>query len=208
MKALIGIGVVTIALVIGAVVFLSQPEKPITVDSSLLVKADSNILATGSGKLTIVEFGDYQCPACGVAHGPLKQAIESYPNQVEFVFRHYPLVQHKNAELAAKTAEAAKIQGKMNAMHDKLYDQQAEWDEETNAIDFFKKYAGELGMDITKFEADVNSSVVADKVRNDLGDGNSLGVNSTPTLYFNANIYKGGFGVDAFKAEIEKYLNQ
>lgn len=207
-KVLGTIGIVTIALVAAAIFFLNKPEKPVIVDSSKLVKEDSNILATGSGKLSIVEFGDYQCPACGLAHAPLKQAIESYPGQVQFVFRHYPLAQHQNAELAAKAAEAAKLQGKLNEMHDKLYETQLDWSEKGNALDIFKGYAGEFGLDVGKFETDLKSDPVIQKIRADMADGNSLGVNATPTIYFNASVYKKGLGVADFKSEIESYLNR
>lgn len=200
------IGVVTIALIAGAVFFLSKGEKPVSVDSSLLVKEDSNV-STDSGKLTIVEFGDYQCPACAAAHGPLKQAISEHPGEIKFVFRHFPLAQHRNAEIAAQSVEAAKLQGKLWEMHDKLYESQGEWDEEANPLEFFKKYASGLGMDVDKFTADINSEASKQKVINDLADGTKLGVSSTPTLYFNSELYKGVISYENFKKEIEKYLN-
>lgn len=205
-KVLTGIIAVTIAIVAGAVFFLSQPEKPVVVDTSRLVREDSNRIATGSGKLTIVEFGDYQCPACWVAHAPLKQAVAQYSDQVLLIFRHFPLTQHKNGEIAARAAEAAKMQGKLVEMHDKLYETQDEWDDEANALEFFKKYAGELGIDVAKFAADINSESAKQKVRDDLTDGLALNVNSTPTFYFNGELYKGGIGYEEFKKAIESRL--
>lgn len=205
-KVLTSIVIVSVAILIGAVFFLSKPEKPVIVDASRLVKEDSNKLSTDSAKLTIVEFGDYQCPACGAAHGPLKQAISESSGQVNFVFRHFPLAQHKNAELAAQAAEAAKLQGKLWEMHDKLYAMQSEWSEQGNALEFFQKYAAELGMDVNKFNTDINTDAVKEKIRNDLADGAALGVNSTPTLYFNDELYKGGIGYQDFKTAIESRL--
>lgn len=207
-KILSVIGVITAVLVIGAVFFLSQPEKPVTVDSSKLIKEDSLKMSSDSAKLTVVEFGDYQCPACALAHPGIKKAISEYPGQVNFVFRHFPLAQHKNAEIAAQTVEAAKIQGKLWEMHDKLYETQPEWESEVNALDIFMKYAGEFGMDVEKFATDAVSDPVKQKVRSDLTDGLALGVNSTPTFYFNSELYKNGVSYENFKAEIEKYLKR
>lgn len=207
-KILSVIGVITAVLVIGAVFFLSQPEKPVVVDSSKLVKEDSLKMSTDSAKLTIVEFGDYQCPACALAHPGVKKAVSEYPGQVNFVFRHFPLAQHKNAELASQAVEAAKLQGKLWEMHDKLYESQPEWETEANVLEIFKKYAGEFGMDVEKFASDVASDPVKQKVKDDLADGLALGVNSTPTFYFNNELHKGGVSYQDFKQAIEKALKQ
>ena len=202
-KVLAGIVVVTVALIIGAVFFLSKPEKPIIVDSSRLVKDDSLKMSSPSAKLTIVEFGDFQCPACKAAHPGLKQAIGDFPGQVNFVFRHYPLPQHQNAIAGAKAVEAANMQGKVWQMRDALYDNLEEWGESKDPLEFFKKYATELGMNPEKLIADMNDPKIKDKINRDISDGNAAGVNSTPTLFFNNELYKGGVGYTDLKSEIE-----
>lgn len=205
-KILIGIVVVTMVIVIAAVFFLSQPEKPVAVDTSRLVREDSLKISTDSAKLTIVEFGDFQCPACKMAHPGLKQAMADFPGQVNFVFRHYPLPQHKNAQVAAKTVEAANLQGKVWEMYDKVFDSQTEWQDSGNPTDLFKKYASELGMDAEKLASDIGNPVFQEKITNDINDGNASGVNSTPTFFFNGELYKKGIGYEDFKAEIESRL--
>jgi len=205
-KILTGIVIATVALVIGAVFFLSQPEKPVLIDPAVLVKDDSLKNATASAKLTIVEFGDFQCPACKMAHPGLKQAIADFPGQVNFVFRHYPLPMHANAQAGAKAVEAANKQGKVWEMFDKVYDSQEDWANEANPVDKFKQYATELGMDPEKLAVDMNDSAIADKIYKDIADGNASGVNSTPTLYFNNELYKKGIGYEDLKAEIEAKL--
>ena len=207
-KILSGIVVASIVIIIAAVFFLSKPEKPVIVDSGKLVKEDSLKISSDSAKLTVVEFGDYQCPACGLAHPGIKKAISDYPGQVNFVFRHFPLAQHKNAELAAQAVEAANLQGKLWEMHNKLYESQPEWGTDPNALEIFKKYAGEFGMDVEKFASDINNPAFQDKITGDISDGNALGVNSTPTFFFNSELYKGGVSYENFKAEIEKYLKR
>lgn len=207
-KILTAISIGTIILIIGAVIFLSKPEKTVTVDTTKLVRENSLKTSSASANLTIVEFGDYQCPACGLAHPGIKKAISDYPGQINFVFRHFPLAQHKNAEIAAQAVEAANIQRKVWEMHDKLYESQPEWENEANAMETFKKYAGEMGMDVEKFTSDAASDPVKQKVKNDLTDGLALGVNSTPTFYFNNELYKGGISYEDFKREIDKALKQ
>lgn len=205
-KVLSGIVAVTVLIIIGAVFFLSRPEKPVIVDSSKLVKENSLKLSSDSAKLTVVEFGDYQCPACALAHPGIKKALADFPGKVSFVFRHYPLPQHKNAMLAAKAVEAANLQGKVWQMHDKMYESQPEWETDENALEIFKKYAGELGMDVEKFASDINTPAFADKITGDISDGSSLGVNSTPTFFFNNELYKGGVSYENFKSKIESML--
>lgn len=205
-KILTGIVMVTVALVIGAVFFLSKPEKPIIISPETLVRGDSLKMSTDSAKLTIVEFGDFQCPACKLAHPGLKQALADFPGLVNFVFRHYPLPQHVNAQIGAKAVEAANRQGKVWEMYDKLYDSQEEWSSNSNPLDFFKKYATEIGMDPEKLATDINDSAIQDKINRDIADGNTSGINSTPTFFFNNQLYKKGVGYADFKAEIEAGL--
>lgn len=205
-KILTGIVIATVALVIGAVFFLSQPEKPVVIDPSALIKEDSLKISTDSAKLTIVEFGDFQCPACKAAHPGLKQAMSEYPGQVNFVFRHYPLPMHANAQPASKAVEAANRQGKVWEMYDKLFDAQDDWANESNPTEKFKQYAAELGMDAEKLASDMNDSAISDKIYKDIADGNASGVNSTPTLFFNNEKYNKGIGYQDFKAEIEARL--
>jgi len=205
-KVLTGIVVLSIALVIGAVFFLSKPEKPIVIDAATLVREDSLMTSTESAKLTIVEFGDFQCPACKMANPGLKQIVVENSGQVNFVFRHYPLPMHKNAQPAAKAVEAANMQGKVWEMFDKIYDTQEEWAEVGNPVDLFKKYASELGLDAEKLAGDMNNPAIMDKINKDISDGNASGVNSTPTLYFNNELYKKGVGYTDLKAEVEARL--
>jgi protein-disulfide isomerase len=205
-KILGGIGLATIAIVVLGAFFIggskSPTEPPAPASTEKLVKSDSYKIGSESAKVTLVEFGDFQCPACGASHPIVKQIIAEEGDDIQFVFRHYPLSFHKNAVKAALAAEAAGRQDKFFEMHDLIFDNQAEWSEEGNADEFFEKYAAELGLDIDKFRTDIKDKKLDEKVKRDFADGNAVGVRSTPTFFINGEIQAGGLPYDQFKAKI------
>lgn len=188
-KVLIWISVLTLLILSGAVYFLGKSSlnaasENNTGDIKLLVKSDSHKIATESAKITIVEFGDYQCPACGMAYPVVKQVLKDYPGKINFVFRNFPLPQHNNGFIAAEAVEASGEQGKYWEMHDKLYQNQNEWAENNNPLEVFLKYAGELNLDEAGFKSSILSNKYQQIITNDKNDGISLGVDSTPTFYY------------------------
>ena len=138
-------------------------------------------------KVTMVEFGDYQCPACAIVYPELEKVIEKYNKNLNFnyVFRNFPLSQHANAMIAAETAEAAGAQHKYFEMEKALYTNQLEWGENANPMPFFLKYAEKLGLDVTKFKSDVENKTFASTIQADASDGQTLGINHTPTVFIN-----------------------
>lgn len=140
----------------------------------------------GEGDITIVEFSDFQCPACKAARLVVDQILESYEGQVRFIYRHYPLISiHANAEEAARAAEAAHMQGKFFEYHDMLFDKQDSWSSERNPEAIFVEYARDLGLDTDQFSEDYQSSEVRDVVQNDLVMASSLKLQGTPTFFLN-----------------------
>ena len=136
--------------------------------------------------VTLEEFGDYQCPPCGSLHPVLKRIEQDYGARVRLIFRNLPLESlHKNAFLAARAAEAAALQGKFWEMHDLLYDQQKEWSALPLPRPVFTEYARKLGLDIKRFDADINRPEVGARVGADMRRAASLRVNSTPTVLLN-----------------------
>src|SRR5271154_7108858 len=139
-KGLIITGLVTLLILGGGIFLLSKgssaPQKPTPVNPAILVHSDSHQTNPGA-KVTVVEFGDYQCPACEAAYPITKEVLANYGNKINFVFRNFPLPQHANAEVAAEAAEAANAQGKFWEMHDKLYDTQNDWADLSNPLDKF-----------------------------------------------------------------------
>lgn len=211
-KVLGGIGFATILIVVVGAIFMggsSTSDKPIPpADQNLLVKGDSQKITSPGAKVTLVEFGDFQCPACGASHPIVKQLLDEYKGKITFVFRHFPLPNHKNAMKAANAAEAAGAQKKFFEMHDLLFENQAEWSEDNNPEELFEKYAGELKLDMDKFKEDVKSKKYENKIKADQADGNTAGVNSTPTFFINGKLQAGGLPYDQFKVKIEEALKE
>ncbi len=203
------IGVISIVMVIAAVFFLSgsASQKNAPVDSQVLSR--NNVHQTessGSAKITVVEFADFQCPACGQVYPILKSLKSEYQGRVNFVYRHFPLPQHKNAILAAKASEAASKQGKFWEMHDLLFENQSSWSESDQAQESFVRYATQLGLNQEQFTKDLET--VMESINSDLSDGRALGVNSTPTIYINGIKYNGGFSAQAFKQAFDAALQK
>jgi protein-disulfide isomerase len=138
------------------------------------------------GKVTLVEYGDYQCPHCGIAHPFIKRLLKQFGNELLFVFRNFPLQEsHPAAMIAALSAEAAGLQGKFWEMHDLIYEHQDELDEPD--VNGMLPFAETLKLNIKKFAQDSNSREVILKVETDFESGIRSGVNGTPSFFINGN---------------------
>lgn len=133
----------------------------------------------------LVEYGDFQCPACGAYHPLVKQIKQKYGNDIAFQFRHFPLPTHQNARAAHRAAEAAGMQGKFWEMHDMLYERQQSWAQSTNVATILEDYATQIGLDMEKYRQDFNSQQVNSVINADVKAGQELGANSTPTFVLN-----------------------
>ncbi len=211
-KILIGIGSVTLIVLLAAVFLLGKsgnnlqnPSNPPTVSSSILVRKDSHEVATPSAKVTLVEFGDYECPACDAAYPMVKQLQKDFQGKLNFVFRNFPLypIPHKNAMIAAEAAESAGAQGKYWQMHDKLYENQGEWGESNDPMSFFLTYAKEINLNIDQFKSDVQANKFQGRINQDIADGNKAGVDSTPTFFINNVRYMGGLDYNSLKDAVQ-----
>jgi protein-disulfide isomerase len=139
----------------------------------------------GAGKkgVTLVEFGDFQCPACGTYYPIAEQVKQKYINDITFQFRHFPLVQiHPNAMVAHRAAEAAGRQDKFWEMYSLLYTRQQNWVDSSNPTTIMDDYATELGLNIDKFKSDFSSADVNDAISADIKLAQEAGANGTPTF--------------------------
>lgn len=149
--------------------------------------------------LTLLEYGDYECPYCAAAHPLVKRLRETLGGRLRFVFRHFPLNNvHAHAAVAAQAAEAAAAQDKFWPMHDLLYAHQA-----TLADYSMDAFAIKLGLEIYKFNADLSSQRYAKRVANDVEGGRRSGVTGTPTFFINGVRYTGSPEYDAMLAALE-----
>jgi diadenylate cyclase len=150
--------------------------------------------------VTLVKYGDYECPYCAEAHPLLKELQERVGEQVRFVFRHFPLDSvHPRARRVAQAAEAAASQGHFWEMHDLLYERQDELGEEV-----LMRYAAELGLDLRRFEEDLANDHHAWRIEEDRLGGDRAGVRGTPTLFVNGVRYTGPMDLDGLLAAVEE----
>jgi protein-disulfide isomerase len=165
--------------------------------------------ATNS-KVTLIEYGDFQCPACGQYYPALEQVYEKYKDTVEFQFRHFPLTAiHPNAFAGSRAAEAAAKQGKFYEMYNQLYANQTEWSESNSPTKYFNSYAEKIGLDAAKFKTDFASTPVNDAVQADVQAGEKAGVNSTPTFVLNGKVIKNpNPTVEAFSKILDEALKK
>ena len=144
-----------------------------------------------SSPVILEEYGDYQCPPCGQLHPELKRLEHEYGDQLQVVFRHFPLTTiHKNAMAAAHAAEAARNQGKFWDMHDLLYRNQVEWAESADAKTIFVSYAQRLNLNLNQFNSDVGSNLINQRITADLQRGASMRVTGTPTVFLDGNLLR------------------
>jgi len=150
--------------------------------------SESPILGAESAKVTVVEWADFECPACRHAAPLFEKLVADHPGKVRFVFKFYPLAAHPHGESAARAVAAADKQGKLWQMHHAVF-------EHHDALEprDIERYAKELGLDVPRFRADWESEPIADRVARDRKQGEKLGVDHTPTLFIDGREFAGGF---------------
>ena len=187
--------IILVALILGAVAFLGyklvsyintptpSAGEPLTVSEGDWVKGEK------SAQVVLVEYADFQCPACA-AYGPLvDRLLGDFPGELLMIYRNFPLISiHKNAMASAQTAEAAGKQGKYWEMNKLLYERQEEWSEAGGAKEKFVEYAKELGLNQESFLADYDSQAVKDKISADILSGQKLRVSYTPSFFLNGRL--------------------
>ncbi len=166
---------------------------------------------TPGSKVEIVEYSDFQCPACRGFERIINPIVSEFSNHVYFAYRHFPLKSiHPNATLSARAAEAAGIQGKFWEMHDKLFEGQSAWEKQPSeeAKKIFITYATELELDLAAFEADIDSGKLIDKVEDAYNHAVEVGVTYTPSIFVNGVLIKNPGSVDEFRTLIRTYLDE
>lgn len=176
---------------------------------SIEISDSDHRLGNDQSQVVLVEYSDFQCPACAYYSHLIKDFQRDYLDRVLFVYRYFPLRQiHPQAEPAARVAEAAARQGKFWEMHDLLFENQAEWSNSSDTDAIFLSYAQKLGLDLDRFGQDLNSQEVKDRVTGDYSSGLNLGINATPTFFLNGKKLINPGDQAGFKRMIDEALKE
>ncbi|MCC2631606.1 MAG: nhaA2 [Patescibacteria group bacterium] len=199
-KLLVGGAIVFCLALIGLAYYVSTTQvssggpRILELDPSYTKRIEQGgwVKGTENPQVTVIEYGDFQCPACYVANPYVREAVDQTSDITRFVYRHYPLSQiHDKALVAATAAEAAGRQGKFWEMHDLIFSQQNNWN--AAAPSSFRKtleeYAKTLGLNIEQFQKDMKDTKIVDQISNDRKAGDELPVQGTPTILINGKLY-------------------
>ena len=197
-----GIILVICLIFVGIIVF----NKDNTPKNS--VNPTNHVTVTDKNGVKLVEYGDFQCSACGKYYPTVHQVVEAYKDKIQFQFRNLPLSQiHQNAFSAARAAEAADKQGKFWEMYDMLYQNQSAWSESDNPKSSYEQYAKQLGLDIDKFNSDYASKTVNDLINADLAAfDKTKAAKQTPTFFLNGKRVEPDADVASFKKILDEAL--
>lgn len=196
------VGVLAVVLIAGAVWYSSG----VTEKNNAGIAFSPHVKGNSEAAVLLQKYSDFQCPACATAVEPVNQLLSEYGDQIRFEYKHFPLPIHASAEMAARAAEAAGLQGKFYEYHDLLFTNQRVWSASTNPMLQFSQYASELELDMAEFRRHVNASLVRDKVREYAAEGRALGITGTPTFFLNGErmVYST---YEEFAAQVVAALN-
>lgn len=163
-----------------------------------------HVLGSQHAPVTLIEYGDFECPSCKVAVSTPKLLLERFPNRVRFIFRHFPLEDaHPHALLAAEAAEAAAAQGKFWAMHDVLFAHQAHLKD----LDL-RRYAGELSLDLARYAAEMDDHIYLQRVREHAESGRRSHIRATPTFFVNGVVQDISYGMQSLHDAVAAALRR
>lgn len=203
---LVGVLVLTLVIIVGGAFFASRPAGPQaitkTAEADRLVRDDDPSKGPANAKVTVAEFADFECPACARMAPVMDQLMKDNADKsVRFVFRQFPLPQHKDAPLAAQAAFAAQAQGKYFEYSDMLYANQSKLDK-----DSLIKYAEDLKINMTQFKQDLDSGKYEGALKQDTLDGTALQLEGTPTYFINGVQYSGEYTAPGLQDAINAAL--
>ena len=205
--------VLAVAVAAGAAVYLSrtpdQPPETAAAATRADIKGGGHIRGPENAPLTLVEFGDYQCPSCGAYHPLVKEILTRYPQQVRLEFHHFPLISiHPNSMMASLAAEAAGEQGHYWETHDALFEHQREWSDSPNAEPIFVALASRFGLDTNKLMQGLRSPDLQARILKDVTRGNDAHVEAVPTFFINGEQVHVKLSMEDFVQAIESHLHK
>lgn len=199
--------ILVIAGAIGRLFWYGATRPTVPTSELLTVASDDWVKGNKEGTVTLVEYLDFECEACGAYYPVVKRLSEEYKDRVKFVVRYFPLPGHQNSMTSASAVEAAGKQGKYWEMHDIVFENQRDWGEKQNATpEIFEGYAKQLGLNFTKFQQDVTSQEVKNRIERDKNTGTKLGIQGTPTFFLNGKKIENPRGYEEFKKMLDDAL--
>lgn len=164
--------------------------------------ATDHILGPASAPVTVIEYGDFECPSCGQAHAALTILLHRFGDRVRLVFRNFPQIGiHPHAEIAAEAAEAAGAQGRFWPFHDLLFAHQ-----DRLKGTHLRRYAAQAGLDLERYDYEMNDHVYLQRVQEHVGGGERLGIHAMPTFYVNGTLTDVSFGLKHLEEAVERAL--
>jgi len=189
--------------------YKAPSEAKLAITAATMTAPDAPSIKGASSTVSIVEFADFECPACAAMHPIFKEYLKTEGSKVNFVYRNFPI--HADADKFAVAALAAGKQGKFWEMHDIIFENQEAWSELSldKKMETFAGYAKKLGLDMTKYSADLNDPALAEIVKKDKADAIAMGVNATPTIIINNNrIIVGGKNLADLKKIVDEEITK
>ena len=203
--------IITLGLIVGIVAFdTNQQQKAITVPSEVAtVGIDEWTKGPENAPVTLIEYADFQCPACRLTATVVQQVYDAYPDDLRLVFRLFPLTSiHQNAALSAQAAVAAGEQGKFWEMHNLLYETQGDWSQADDVQSIFIEDAQKLGLEVEKFTTDLTSETIVKKVKENEQAAINAKIDATPTFIMNGKIIQNPGSFEDFKTLIDSELGR
>jgi protein-disulfide isomerase len=183
--------------------FGSRPAPKLLEDPVPIPTLGAPVAGPASAPITLVEFSDFQCPYCSKAVVQINATLKAYPNDVRLIFKQYPLDSHPAAAISAAASLAAHAQGKFWPMHDVMFANRQRLSRQA-----ILGWAKDIGLDMKRFTADLDSDVIRKAVLRDQADGDKAGVEGTPTVFLNGQKYNGDLAPDAIKPVIDGELKR
>jgi protein-disulfide isomerase len=210
--------VLAVAVAAGTALLMSRdPEPSPASDTPAAASGLPKLIATGGGqfrgpsnaKVTLVEFGDYQCPTCAAYHPLVKELLARYPQQLRLEYHHYPLISiHPNAMMASMAAEAAGEQGRYWEMHDMIYEHQDQWSRKANPEAEFLTFAGRVGLNQNAFMQALRSPAIQERILEDVVRAREGNLEGVPTFFINGELLDNQYSVDYYVKIIDQHLQK
>jgi protein-disulfide isomerase len=207
--ALIIGGILLFGLLVFGLERLASHDEKLKTATTQTTEADTKVQGNADAPITLLEYSDFQCPACAAYEPFVTRLHQDFPDTLKIVYRYFPLTTiHKNAMISAQAAEAAHRQGKFWEMSSQLFKHQNDWAKNENPTDIFREYAQTIELDVDRFTADMQDSSVSDTVKSDQQLGTDANIPGTPSFFLNGKSIDNPQSYEAFKKVIEDKLAQ